>query len=99
MKTVLCTIVTVFFAGIFSSGGFAATEESFKPRKIQVDTNHDGKVDRVEVFDRDGNVMRVEADTTGDGKTDEWIYYTSGKPVKSEKDTNADGTADVWMEY
>jgi len=96
MKNVL--FMVAFLVMIFSACGSEAAE-TVKPRKIQVDTNHDGKIDRIEIYDRGGQVVRVEADTTGDGKTDEWIHYENGNPVKSEKDTNADGKPDVWMEY
>lgn len=96
MKNVLFMIV--FLVVTLSVCGSEA-EEMVKPRKVQVDSNHDGKIDRIEVYDRSGQILRVEADTTGDGKTDEWIFYEKGDPVKSEKDTNADGKPDVWMEY
>ncbi|MFA6079111.1 MAG: hypothetical protein WC779_05135 [Candidatus Omnitrophota bacterium] len=69
------------------------------PKKVQMDTNYDGKVDRIEIYDEEGNIQRVESDTNNDTIIDEWITFEKGSPAKKEKDTNADGKADVFVEY
>lgn len=69
------------------------------PKKVQMDTNYDGKVDRIEIYDNDGHISRVESDTNNDTIIDEWITFENGNPSKKEKDTNADGKADVFVEY
>ena len=69
------------------------------PKKVTMDTNYDGKADRVELYDKDGEISRLESDTNEDGIIDEWIVFDKGDPVKKEKDTNGDGKPDVWVEY
>lgn len=93
-------LIAVLLAVAFAGVGFAQdAQKQFTPRKVQVDSNYDGKVDRVEVYDEAGQIQRVESDTNGNGKTDEWVIYKDGKPVKKEKDSNEDGKADVWVDY
>lgn len=76
-----------------------AEEEALAPRKVQVDSNFDGVIDRIEYYDESGQVIRVESDTDFDGIYDEWVYYRNGKVEKAEKDTNGDGKPDTWIEY
>jgi hypothetical protein len=96
----LAVVVVLFGCGIFAcSSGAAQPQQKVMPRRVQVDSDYDGKIDQVEIYDDNGQIIRVESDTTGDGKTDKWVYYDNGKPVKSEKDTNADGKPDVWSEF
>ena len=70
-----------------------------RPKEIRMDRNYDGVIDRVEVYDEKGIIIRVEADTTGDGKMNEWIYYKKGNPTKAEKDVNGDGKVDTFLTY
>jgi len=70
-----------------------------KPREIKIDRNYDGVIDRVEVYNSNGSIIRVEADSNADGKIDEWVYYEANKPVRAEKDTNKDGKPDTWLNY
>lgn len=69
------------------------------PKTVKVDSNFDGKADRFEYYDEKGQVSRVELDTTGDGRINEWVIYKDGQPLKGERDTNADGKPDIWIEY
>ena len=71
----------------------------FLPKEIKLDRNHDGVIDRIEVYNEKGIIIRVEADTTNNGKMDEWVTYKKGKPVKAEKDTNRDGKANMFLTY
>ena len=74
-------------------------QEQVKPKKVEVDSNYDGVVDRIEFYDNNGQIVKIEFDRTGDGKTDEWVTYKNGQPSNVERDTNADGKPDVWVEY
>lgn len=76
-----------------------AIQTKISPKKVEVDSNFDGKVDRTEIYDLSGNISRIEADTNGDGKIDDWITYDNGKPVQEQRDSNADGKIDIWIDY
>lgn len=78
--------------------GVTATEK-VTPRKVEVDSDYDGKPDRTEFYDQNGQIARVEADTNGDGKIDDWVTYDGGRPVSEQRDSNGDGKVDVWIEY
>lgn len=106
MKRILChavlAAVVVFAAGICGAeaeGPGLPGSAKVYPKKVQVDTDYDGKIDRVEVYDDTGSIQKVESDTDKDGKIDEWITYKDGKAVRSEKDTNNDGKMDIWIDY
>lgn len=74
-------------------------QEQVIPKKVEIDSDFDGTVDRTEVYDADGQISRIEVDTNKDGKVNEWITYKSGKPVQTQRDSNGDGKVDVWIEY
>lgn len=98
------SIVPVVAAAILVTANLYAAEDLTKerpvtPKKVAVDTNYDGKIDRTEVYNSAGQVARVEIDNDADGAFDETIIYENGKPMRREKDTNNDKKADVWMEY
>ena len=105
---VLCLgIVALGFVGTDSALAKKKAEISQPPRQllnlkakeIKIDRNHDGVVDRVEIYDAKGVIIRVEADTNGDGKMDEWVFYKNGKATKGEKDTKKDGKPDTFLTY
>jgi len=98
MKRILAmaALLAVFFAGVCTAED---AQKQFVPKKVQVDSNYDGKIDRVETYDEAGQIQKVEADTNNNGKIDEWVTYKNGKPIKKEKDQNEDGKADVWVDY
>jgi hypothetical protein len=73
--------------------------QKVKAKEIKLDRNYDGKIDRLEVYDEKGRVVRIEADTTGDGKMNEWIYFKDGVRSKAEKDVNGDGKVDSFLTY
>jgi len=95
--SVLCLCFVAIF-GLLNAEA-ALTQKQIKPREIRMDTNFDGVVDRVEVYDKNKIVIKIEADTTGNGKMNEWVYYKNGNPTKAEKDTNGDGKSDTWLAY
>ena len=104
-KSYLLFLAVIFcMIGIISVSAQKQTRISpdmrqFKPRQVQSDRNHDGAIDRIEVYDSSGTIIRVEADSTGDGKMNEWVYYSKGKATKGEKDINGDGKADTILTY
>ncbi len=65
----------------------------------QIDINHDGKVDVVTYYDKEGRVAKEEIDLDFDGKFDETVYYEAGKVVRKEYDRNGDGKVDAWAYY
>ena len=76
----------------------SSSQVKITPKKIQVDSNYDGKIDRTEYYDSEGRPVKTEADNDNDGVVDETVMFKDGKPVKSEKDTNKDGKPDVWID-
>lgn len=49
-------------------------KEDGKLDRIEVDNNHDGKIDET-VFAENGKIVRVEKDSDFDGKIDQWVKY------------------------
>ena len=74
-------------------------DEVIMPKKVEIDTNADGKIDRVEIYDKNGSIKGIESDVDKDGKIDEWLYYENGKLIKAAKDSNGDGKQDTWITY
>jgi len=79
MLTVVCLCVVIIgLVGIIPSALASTVKKpvvaadkglsQFTPKEIKLDRNHDGVVDRIEVYDAKGVVIRVEADTTNNGK-------------------------------
>ena len=98
----LVMVLCVSFAGLSMAAKKApATSEGERiiPKKVEVDTNGDGKPDRVETYDKKGVITGIESDTNGDSKIDEWLYYKKGKLDKAAKDTSGDGKQDTWISY
>lgn len=50
-------------------------------------------------YDAQGKVSRQEIDTTGDGRTNLWVYYEHGQMVREEEDTVGDGMPHVWSYF
>jgi hypothetical protein len=65
----------------------------------QIDINHDGKVDVVTYYDKEGRVAKEEIDLDFDGKFDETVFYEVGKVVRKEYDRNGDGKIDTWAYF
>ena len=95
--SILCLCLIVMFSLVNIKSALA--QKQIKPREIRMDTNFDGVIDRIEVYDKNKVVIRIEADTTGNGKMNEWVYYKDGNPAKAEKDTNGDGKPDTFLTY
>jgi len=93
----LVLLIAVLVTGV--SYAQEAKQKQITPKKVEVDSDFNGTIDRVEKYDETGKVSRVEMDNNGDGVMDEWVIYQNGAPVKSERDTNGDGKADLWITY
>jgi antitoxin component YwqK of YwqJK toxin-antitoxin module len=88
-----------FWAHAADKAAGEVQQSTVTPKKVQVDTNNDGKPDRTEYYNPDGTPNKVEYDSNGDGIIEEIVIYEGGRPVKNTKDTNGDGKPDVWIEY
>lgn len=104
MKKICGIVIAVFMICFMVKALCAQTaseprEQKVTPRKVSVDTNFDGKPDRMEYYNEKGQITKVESDPDEDGIIDETIYYENGKPVKGSKDTNKDGKPDVWIDF
>ena len=51
------------------------------------------------LFDEEEQLKEKHADTNGDGRYDEFIYYEKGKPARAEQDTNHDGALDTKIRF
>ncbi len=70
------------------------------PKRVEADSNKDGKIDRTVYYRADGTAERAERDNDANGQIDEWIYFNEkGDVTKGERDTDGDGKADTWMYY
>ncbi len=110
MKKVIILCLCGVVLGFMSINSVSAQKESEKkvatPRmqqitakEIKLDRNYDGKIDRIEVYNEEGRVIRIEVDTTNDGKMNEWIYLKDGVRSKAESDVNGDGKPDSFLKY
>ncbi len=107
MKRAAVLIVVVIAGLAFCCSLYAVDEikaeksqqAKISPKKVSIDTIGDGKPHRWEYYDNEGNVVKVENDTKGNGVIDEVVIYEKGKPVKSWKDTKGTGKPDIWVEY
>ncbi len=92
---ILCMVLALGLIGV----QLVSAQQRLRPKEIKMDRNGDGVIDRVEVYDDQGTIIRVEADTNGDGKMNEWVYYKKGVATKGERDINADGKPDTFLTY
>jgi len=63
-------------------------------RKVEQDSDGDGKIDRILYVDAQGEVVKLDVDSDGDGWMDTFQCYEKGILVKAEKDRNRDGRVD-----
>jgi len=100
MKSII--VILIVSIALLCAVGIKAQDEGQKmtmPRKVEVDSDYNGTIDRIEHYDAEGNIIRIERDSDGDGTIDERIVYKNGQPLKGERDSNADGKPDIWIEY
>ena len=70
-----------------------------RPLCMELDTNKDGTLDLLRVFDDAGEIESEEADRNYDGKSDVWITYEKGLILKVAFDTQFKGLADETHYY
>lgn len=66
---------------------------------MELDTNHDGSLDLIRVFDDKGALESEEADRNYDGKSDIWISYKDGLIAKQAFDTTFSGKPNEFHYY
>lgn len=66
---------------------------------MELDTNHDGTLDLIRVFDDKGALESEEADRNYDGKSDIWISYKDGLIAKQAFDTTFSGKPNEFHYY
>lgn len=106
MKKLILVAVVLICIGMVAPTVYCASNAKVEtssqvkviPKKVQVDSNFDGKIDRIENYDAEGRPIKTEVDNDNDGIMDETVIYKDGKPVKTTKDTNKDGKPDVWID-
>ena len=89
MKKTLLILICICF--IVCSWGTPAKPE---PSLVKQDTDKDGRIDRIAHLDKDGEILRLEIDSDGDGFMDRFQYYDQGKIIRLEADRNHDGKTD-----
>ena len=77
----------------------ASGVSEWRPLCMELDTNRDGILDLLRVFDDKGEIESEEADRNYDGKSDIWITYESGQIAKQSFDTLFKGNPDEFHFY
>ncbi|MBI2835668.1 MAG: hypothetical protein HYX76_14705 [Acidobacteria bacterium] len=71
-------------------------EKTGRLRKVEVDSNNDGKMDTWSYMDGT-RLLRIESDKDEDGKIDQWEYYNSAQQLEKLGLSRAnDGREDAW---
>jgi hypothetical protein len=87
------TLIKVGFSraqdGIEDAWGYPGPDGTVA--RIEVATRRDGRVNRVEFYEKDV-MVRVEEDTDGDGKPDKWERFDGGRLASVDLDTTKSGT-------
>ena len=82
--------------------GFRETRVTYgqgKPTHQMVDENQDGIADLAVYFNPQGMTVRLEKDTTSNGKMDTFHHFQDNRLVSVERDTNGDGKIDKKISY
>jgi len=64
-----------------------------------VDRGNSGRLDEWRFYDAGGEIVRVDADTNHDGRSDRQEYYANGALVRRESDRNFDGRIDLVEDF
>ena len=65
----------------------------------EVDLNHDGRVDVIQLFDLAQQLVEEHTDLDFDGRNDEIAHYHDGVILRREIDLNYDGRSDIIKKY
>jgi hypothetical protein len=69
-------------------------------RRREADYDDNGIVNVIEIYEN-GKLVRMELDTTNQGRIDTWDTFdpNTGKRIKRERDATGDGRVDQWWTY
>jgi hypothetical protein len=70
--------------------------DAAQPTRELLDENHDGRADRVRVFDAQRRLQSSEDDLDFDGTFELFTDYKDGERARTREDTNGDGEIDGW---
>ncbi len=68
-------------------------------RRHARDSNGDGQIDRIDVLDPEGRLLRSEEDLDGDGRLETVSVHDGDRLVRRRIDADGDGLADQWSFY
>jgi hypothetical protein len=79
---------------------FEYYDQTGQLRRREADYDDNGIVNAIEHYEN-GKLVRMELDTTNQGRIDTWDYFDpgSGKRTKRERDATGDGRIDQWWTY
>ena len=78
----------------------AEVDSDRRIRRVDRDTDHDGKIDRWEYYDENQKLVKVGFSLRNDGVLDAWAYRDgNGQVTKVEVSTRRDETIDRWEYY
>jgi len=66
-------------------------------KRIEVDSDYNGVIDRVIRFDAEGKTDYEEYDFDMDGQIDTYYFYGEEGLERQELDSNGDGEIDIWV--
>lgn len=89
MRKIMALLVVL--AAFLSVGICTAAESqklSTKQKNVMVDRNSDGKIDGVDIYDENGNVVKRGYDSNNNMRVDRWQTYdeNTGTPIVVESD-------------
>jgi antitoxin component YwqK of YwqJK toxin-antitoxin module len=61
---------------------------------MRQDTNEDGKIDQIALFDKRGRIIKLEIDSNADELMDRFQYYEKEQLIRVERDTDHDRQID-----
>lgn len=95
----LCRL-RMFFGCLVLAVFWAAAAKAAADRKVEQDSDGDGRIDRFLYVDGQGEVTKLDVDSDADGVMDTFQFYAKGILVRVEKDRNRDGQVDerVYLE-
>jgi len=78
-------LALLFAALLLTHAGAAAAQSKCPPIEL--------------LYDENEQLSERRRDSNADCRTDEFVYYESGKPVRAEQDGNHDGLIDSWTRF
>jgi len=66
---------------------------------MRQDTNEDGKIDQIALFDKRGRIIKLEIDSNADEVMDRFQYYEKEQIIRVESDADLNGRIDTWEYY